>query len=137
MTMRKTNIKGTKNTIAAKFTHYAAIILERHAVFPMDMLRYDQCSPASETDSAIIVRSVQYLNTTRSVAFVRREYSTSSGRVWTFERWESFGVECIPVTHDEMIDFKRELQSTPESDDATHRIECWRATVIGTRTAAC
>lgn len=50
--------------------------------FPIDMLRYDACWPATPTDSAVI----QYKNTERRVVL---EMMSSFPN--TPKRWESFG----------------------------------------------
>jgi hypothetical protein len=59
--------------------------------FPIDMLRYDRCSPAREADSAEIARSFNGHRRTR----VR---VTGTVKPPTIARWKSFGwtVEAAP-----------------------------------------
>lgn len=61
------------------------ICVEGPGVFPFDMMRYDNCCPDAEQDSARIERA-----THRRYRVVLRRYSLNGGPA-TWERWESFG----------------------------------------------
>lgn len=82
--------------------HYyeAKVILPPHHHFPFDMLRYDQCWPASETDSGQITQSVGIAQSTAErticVRTVRAGRLLPSKEVWTVARWQSFGVKVVP-----------------------------------------
>jgi len=62
--------------------------------FPVDMLRYDSCWPASEVDSGIIASTLCSYGSWR--VHVRRrplEKKKNPIEYWTKARWESFGVK--------------------------------------------
>lgn len=61
--------------------------------FPIDMLRYDRCTPASETDSFVIRRSYESGGREFSVRIQR----DGVGRSWKpcVERWRSFNWEVV------------------------------------------
>lgn len=61
--------------------------------FPIDMLRFDECYPASVQDSTKIANSFGFRHGRR----VRWELTLMSGRdtVPTVERWLSFAVEVV------------------------------------------
>ena len=69
----------------------------RHAIiigsgpFPIDMLRYDCCSPATEEDSYIIQRSMG--------EWEKWEVCVKSDlkRDWTAGRWQSFSCSIFPM----------------------------------------
>jgi hypothetical protein len=63
-------------------------------MFPLDMLRYDRCSPERETDSNDIQRSVQGEYFTWTVQVIRRVNLKTEA--WTVDRWQSFGVSLAP-----------------------------------------
>lgn len=69
----------------------------RHAIvvgsgpFPIDMLRYDCCSPATEEDSHLIERSME--GWTKWEVCVKSELK----REWTAGRWQSFGWSIFPM----------------------------------------
>jgi hypothetical protein len=54
--------------------------------FPIDMLRYDQCSPYSETDSHMIEDSIREMTGRRTITLIGRN---SKGEP-TPGRWDSF-----------------------------------------------
>lgn len=64
--------------------------------FPVDMLRYDRCTPNAETDSAVITRS---LNDPMSGALTVQVQTDGRPRHWypTAGRWESFGWKITDV----------------------------------------
>lgn len=51
--------------------------------FPIDMLRYDQCWPATESDSSKMTHAEDEAVTVCRIA--------SNNQEWTLERWRSFG----------------------------------------------
>jgi hypothetical protein len=56
--------------------------------FPVDMLRYDGCTPERETDSSAIVQSIQE----RDVTLIRLRKTTPYKEAGlTYARWQSFG----------------------------------------------
>jgi hypothetical protein len=60
--------------------------------FPIDMLRYDCCSPATEEDSHIIERSME--------GWKKWEVCVKcdlKNREWTAGRWQSFGCSIFPM----------------------------------------
>lgn len=63
--------------------------------FPLDMLRYDSCSPATEEDSGIIRSTFAgvgwYGNWCVLVKKVLRVKRNKSEKVFTYDRWNSFG----------------------------------------------
>ena len=68
--------------------------------FPMDMMRYDSCSPASEADSYLILDTVRDKPFGRWEIYVKRVTRTTKAERkknpmadWTVGRWESFGVK--------------------------------------------
>lgn len=76
----------TKQKTLFKFT------VEGSGPFPFDMLRYDQCWPATENDSAKIER------TTRRGAHSRAETIRLASNIdrTTGARWVSFGWKVVP-----------------------------------------
>jgi len=75
--------------------------------FPMDMLRYDSCSPATESDSYLIANTLRdfgkwevYVKRTSRVTKAERKRDQLAD--WTVGRWHSFGVRiehfdcCVP-----------------------------------------
>lgn len=75
----------TKQKTLFKFTVVGS------GVFPFDMLRYDQCWPASENDSAAIER------TSRRGSHMRDEKITLASNIdrTTGARWVSFGWRVV------------------------------------------
>lgn len=61
--------------------------------FPVDMLRYDSCYPASETDSGIIASTFTNYGTWRVHVRMRPLEKKKDKKYWTVGRWESFGVK--------------------------------------------
>lgn len=59
--------------------------------FPIDMLRYDCCSPATEEDSHLIEKSMN--------DYKRWEICVISNlkRKWTSGRWHSFSCSIFPM----------------------------------------
>ena len=73
-------------------THRAKVV--GRGQFPIDMLRYDACHPATEACStAIAATFAPHVNLseveTRSVTVVQQHLSVRPN--WTPERWASFG----------------------------------------------
>lgn len=64
------------------------------ATFPLDMLRYDSCYPASETDAHKIENSFSHSGEGKSakdLAITIVRAVTEPKRPFTVPRWESFG----------------------------------------------
>jgi hypothetical protein len=59
--------------------------------FPIDMLRYDACYPASEADSSIINRSLTHDTRGKITVEVRTRSPLTVGR------WKSFGWQVVGV----------------------------------------
>lgn len=60
--------------------------------FPMDMLRYDSCSPATEIDGCLISQTFKKYGTWD--IYVK---SSNKKQKWTVDRWTSFGVRFEPI----------------------------------------
>jgi hypothetical protein len=91
----------------AKATHYEQRVTVQATSpgreFPLDMLRYDSCVPATETDAGIIAATLrgdherlQAVGWTGVVTL--RRFSQTKGAMLTSGRWESFGWRV--VSHD-------------------------------------
>lgn len=63
--------------------------------FPIDMLRYDYCWPATEQDSGLIQCDRMTERMTRGVRISR---VVEQGKVPTDARWQSFGWTVFDVT---------------------------------------
>lgn len=66
--------------------------------FPLDMLRYDSCSPAKESDSSLIAST--FRNYDKWTIFVKRillERRKKDDKIFTTGRWESFGCKITEV----------------------------------------
>ena len=67
--------------------------------FPIDMLRRDLCSPATEEDSGLISNTFKSFD--KWVIFVKRpllERRRKNDQVFTIGRWNSFGCEIVEVS---------------------------------------
>lgn len=60
--------------------------------FPIDMLRYDECIPASEEDAGHIINS--FGGFVRWTIRVRKVHPRNRFDNFTVARWESFGCKC-------------------------------------------
>jgi len=65
---------------------YFKITVEGIGQFPYDMLRYDQCFPFTETDSANI-----------SLRYEKRQVTLRASMPPTRERWQSFMWRVVEV----------------------------------------
>jgi hypothetical protein len=63
--------------------------------FPLDMLRYDKCCPATEPDTYTIGR----ISGERKVDLER--FSREPRRGPSFARWESFGWKVVEITYED------------------------------------
>jgi hypothetical protein len=63
--------------------------------FPIDMLRYDSCSPYSESDSYLI--SNTFKNYEKWEIYVKCRPLEKKRSPWTIGRWQSFGVQIEPL----------------------------------------
>lgn len=100
--------------------------------FPIDMLRYDCCSPATEEDSNLIARSMHHdrfaiangaaaheqpVNWVIMVKKVLRERNRRNPRMFTVGRWNSFGCS-INETDNHLLD--RATPAVPISSSNAH-----------------
>lgn len=79
--------------MAARKIRYYQIIVEGRGIFPLDMLRYDNCFPARQEDVSLI----EHNRDQRQI-----ELASVRDRLWdaTEGRWASFGwpvVSCKEV----------------------------------------
>lgn len=65
--------------------------------FPIDMLRRDSCSPATETDSFLISQTFHKYGYWEIYVKVRPLSTAKSHNPWTNDRWTSFGVRFEPL----------------------------------------
>lgn len=80
------------------------VVVEGSGIFPFDMLRYDNCVPATERDSATMgdgdpMEGIGGISSRRRVTLKRFSFTTNHPA--TEGRWRSFGwmvVSCNPVT---------------------------------------
>ena len=66
--------------------------LMAHVTFPIDMLRYDRCTPMHETDSTKITEAVNgdiHGRSSEQIELVRVVANKASEP--TYQRWRSFG----------------------------------------------
>jgi hypothetical protein len=84
-TRQNTNLKARGIHKAVKAGEPERYIVRGALSFPIDMLRYDSCWPASEGDSTIIHSTIAYENkgAVEVTVFARAPL--------TVGRWESFG----------------------------------------------
>jgi hypothetical protein len=77
------------------FVHKITVTGDFH--FPIDMLRYDQCFPDSESDSGRIHRTLQLGGSNEKEVITLVHYGQKS---WfpTRARWESFGWKVLKST---------------------------------------
>lgn len=76
-------------------------------MFPIDMLRYDECHPATEQDAAkIMARFTRYMSADCTVPdkspikLTRNVIAMARARTWTptVARWQSFGWTVDPAS---------------------------------------
>lgn len=67
--------------------------LECREIFPIDMLRYDNCWPAAVEDSNKLYRNLRDKKRTTFRVNVRAVSQNKAH--WTKDRWSSFGVRVI------------------------------------------
>lgn len=63
--------------------------------FPIDMLRYDNCFPASQEAAGRIVESLSSVTRDQFEVRVAQHTDKKNGARWTVARWESFGWKKI------------------------------------------
>lgn len=81
------------------------IEVEGDGDFPIDMLRYAECIPATEVDSRKIQAQSGLLGTSLEKARIRLRKTESSAKTWYEARWQSFGWKVVAY---DKIDFTRE-----------------------------
>lgn len=99
-------MKGDKLGVARKYRHRLRVTFSGR--FPVDMLRFDRAHPATEGDALTIEESVyDYEGHRARVVMVDKYSDTANGRdprVWTVQRWASFGVSVELAAPEETID---------------------------------
>ena len=73
------------------YEHEATV--EVRGAFPVDMLRYDRCYPASEEDAKAIAQSLAERG--REPYRVELKALSLSREHWTRARWRSFGAVVV------------------------------------------
>ncbi len=73
------------------YLHEATVEVGCH--FPLDMLRYDSCFPATEQDSVKIAESIRGFSGGPWTVHVQALSQNKSH--WTPARWQSFGARLI------------------------------------------
>ena len=68
-------------------------------VFPVDMLRYDRCTPDTQEDIADMVFSVD--DPTGDPRVITLVHYSHGDKKWlpTYRRWQSFGWRVVKVHH--------------------------------------
>jgi hypothetical protein len=88
-------MKGDKISTALKYRHVAEITGERE--FPIDMLRYDRCSPWEERDALMIQRTLNPMIESKPWRIrVMRYYDTATVQ-WSLDRWNSYHCEVTEI----------------------------------------
>lgn len=91
-----------KLSTSMKWMHYADI--SGTGGFPIDMLRYDNCIPASEEDANTIERvcnPMLWEEEPKWTVRVKKYSDLKSRGYWTSGRWNSFGCVLIEVAGSE------------------------------------
>jgi len=82
------------------YKHGVTVTVPPHGQFPIDMLRYDECWPASGEDAAQVTRSlVRHVGDNVgavSIRVVKRDLYKDPLIAWTGDRWRSFGLSITP-----------------------------------------
>ncbi len=65
---------------------------EVHGRFPVDMLCYESCFPATAEDAAAIVKCMWHVS---GVLRVKLQAFSKNKQHWTPERWANFGVHLV------------------------------------------
>ena len=75
--------------------YYQTFVVETSFQFPVDMLRYDGCFPASERDSGVIILNLSDMRSPINVKIGR--YVDGKHSKPTIERWKSFGCNISDI----------------------------------------
>lgn len=93
--------------MATKATHYAVDVIVESTKgydFPLDMLRYDNCVPATEEDANRMGRDTTKGQRVRLVRYVLRGTNVHADQCRTaIARWESRGWRMLHPTEVEFI----------------------------------
>lgn len=73
--------------------------VQGRGTFPIDMLRYDRCSPFRESDSAMM-DGHQGERTVEVIAIREGANRNANYRPFCAERWQSFGWRIIDIRRD-------------------------------------
>lgn len=79
-------------------TFLQLVVVEGRGSFPVDMLRYDACIPATESDANIIASSQYDPDPTTPTRVQLRRFAASKASRPTDGRWSSFGWQVVDVT---------------------------------------
>lgn len=89
-------------------THVAYAEVRGKGQFPVDMLRYDACAPATftlvEDEDTVRVSMLKALRDAGDTRLVVAQACDARGATWATERWESFGwrlrpLRVLPITN--------------------------------------
>ena len=95
-----------KLSTTLKWEHVAEVACP--SGFPLDMLRYDRCSPFQEKDSHEMARTlIRQPSGTTIIKLLVVRHSESKTPNWTTDRWRSFGCTIRPLDADEAADWCR------------------------------
>ncbi len=71
---------------------YVDFVVEGRGVFPLDMLRYDECYPVNGDDAALLDSFVQERRKIMLRSLSQMQYGKP-----TVERWRSFGWSVVHI----------------------------------------
>lgn len=84
-----------KLTTPMKYRHYLKV--KTKSRFPIDMLRYDRCMPATETDSNKISETIFEGYSSKDMTIIVMKHSEDKKPNWTPDRWKSFSCEVSEI----------------------------------------
>ena len=82
--------------MAKYYRHTATIHVPPHTRFPIDMLRYDGCSPRTEQDANRIEKTFEHWTQPTEIEVEKLSHTKDAAYAWTAERWASFAVKLTP-----------------------------------------
>ena len=74
------------------------MVIKGKGDFPIDMLRYDDCFPATESDSYAIAKTFDSYGEWE-ICVKKQVRTYSKVRDWTNGRWASFGCSMESIQH--------------------------------------
>ena len=99
------------------------LLIVGYGRFPIDMLRYDACWPASEHDAGLIAQTLEPGHAGAWCVAVEKRTARKKEKAWTPERWRSFGCRVAEVTSAYAACRVRELAKTKGTKPDTCMIE--------------